>query len=160
MNIVIDYSLTYAKKYAIFKLKGDDVMTSISITKARANLYQTVSDVNEYSEPITITNNRGKNAVLVSEDDWLAIQETLYLNSIPGMTQSMSRIAKCIDNGPMEGFWGILKRERYYGNRFTVRDSLVKMIEDYIEYYNTRRLQRKLGILTPFEKHEQYLAAA
>ena len=77
-----------------------------------------------------------------------------------GMTQSMSRIAKCIDNGPMEGFWGILKRERYYGNRFTARDSLVKMIEDYIEYYNTRRLQRKLGILTPFEKHEQYLAAA
>lgn len=77
-----------------------------------------------------------------------------------GMTQSMSRIAKCIDNGPMEGFWGILKRERYYGNRFTARDSLVKMIEDYIEYYNTRRLQRKLGILTPFEKHEQYLATA
>ena len=76
-----------------------------------------------------------------------------------GMIQSMSRIAKCIDNGQMEGFWGILKRERYYGNRFTARDSLVKMIEDYIEYYNTRRLQRKLGILTPFEKHEQYLAA-
>ena len=77
-----------------------------------------------------------------------------------GMIQSMSRIAKCIDNGAMEGFWGILKRERYYGNRFTSRDSLMKMIEDYIEYYNTRRLQRKLGILTPFEKHEQYLAAA
>ena len=77
-----------------------------------------------------------------------------------GMTQSMSRVAKCIDNGPMEGFWGILKRERYYGNRFTDRDSLVKMIENYIEYYNTRRLQRKLGILTPFEKHKQYLAVA
>ena len=76
-----------------------------------------------------------------------------------GMTQSMSRVARCIDNGPMEGFWGILKRERYYGNRFTDRNSLVKMIEDYIEYYNTRRLQRKLGVLTPFEKHEQYLAA-
>jgi len=39
--------------------KGDDVMTSISIAKARANLYKIVSDVNEYSEPITITNNRG-----------------------------------------------------------------------------------------------------
>ena len=77
-----------------------------------------------------------------------------------GMTQSMSRVAKCIDNGPMEGFWGILKRERYYGNRFTDRDTLVKMIENYIEYYNTRRLQRKLGILTPFEKYEQYLAVA
>ena len=64
-------------------------MTEISITKARANLYQIVSDVNEYSQPITINNNRGKNAVLISEDDWLAIQETLYLNSILGMTQSI-----------------------------------------------------------------------
>ena len=36
-----------------------------------------------------------------------------------GMIQSMSRVAKCIDNGPMEGFWGILKREKYYGKRFT-----------------------------------------
>lgn len=67
MIIIIKHNLTYA----IFKLKGDDAITSISITKARANLYQTVSDVNEYSEPITITNNRGKNAVLISEDDWL-----------------------------------------------------------------------------------------
>lgn len=77
-----------------------------------------------------------------------------------GMTQSMSRIAKCIDNGPMEGFWGILKRERYYGKRFTDRESLVNMIEDYIDYYNSRRLQRNLGILTPFEKHQQYFLAA
>ena len=64
-------------------------MTSISITKVRANLYQTVSDVNESSQPITITNNRGKNAVLIGEEDWKAIQETLYLNSIPGMSQSI-----------------------------------------------------------------------
>ena len=107
MIIIIEHNLTYAKKYAIFKVKGDDVMTSISITKARANLYQTVSDVNEYSEPITITNNRGKNAVLVSEDDWLAIQETLYLNSIPGMTQSIldSRaedVSECTSYNPEE----------------------------------------------------------
>ena len=77
-----------------------------------------------------------------------------------GMAQSMSRVGKCIDNGPMEGFWGILKRERYYGKRYTSRDTLVKMIEDYIYYYNNERLQRNLGILTPMEKHEQYLAAA
>lgn len=44
-------------------------MIEISITKAKANLYQIVSDVNEYSQPIIITNNRGKNAVLISEDD-------------------------------------------------------------------------------------------
>lgn len=77
-----------------------------------------------------------------------------------GMTQSMSRVGKCIDNGPMEGFWGILKRERYYKRRFTSRESLVKMIEDYIDYYNNKRYQRKLGVLTPMEKYEQYLRAA
>lgn len=64
-------------------------MTSISSTKARAKLNQIVSEVNESSQPITITNNRGKNAVLIGEEDWKAIQETLYLNSIPGMSQSI-----------------------------------------------------------------------
>ena len=76
-----------------------------------------------------------------------------------GMTQSMSRVAKCIDNGPMEGFWGILKRERYYGRRFTGKKELVDMIEDYIRYYNNRRVQRGLGILTPMEKHNLHSAA-
>ena len=77
-----------------------------------------------------------------------------------GMTQSMSRVAKCIDNGPMEGFWGILKRERYYGKRFTSREELVAMIDTYITYYNNRRLQRNLGVLTPMEKHTSYKTAA
>ena len=74
--------------------------------------------------------------------------------------ESMSRVAKCIDNGPMEGFWGILKRERYYGRRFTSREELVSMIENYITYYNNRRVQRNLGVLTPMEKHYSYLLAA
>ena len=76
-----------------------------------------------------------------------------------GMTQSMSRVAKCIDNGPMEGFWGILKRERYYGKRFTSKKDLIDMIENYIRYYNNHRVQRNLGVLTPMEKHNLYLAA-
>ena len=71
----------------------------------------------------------------------------------------MSRVAHCIDNGPMEGFWGILKRERYYGRRFTSKQELAKMITSYIQYYNTRRVQRNLGVLTPFEKHNLFLAA-
>ena len=56
------------------------------------------------------------------------------------MKQSMSRVAKCIDNGPMEGFWGILKRERYYGRRFTSREELVQMITD--------KMQRQLGSIS------------
>ena len=76
-----------------------------------------------------------------------------------GITQSMSRIGTCIDNGPMEGFWGILKRERYYGRRFTSREQLVRMIREYITYYNFRRLQRGLGVRTPMEVHDLLLAA-
>ena len=77
-----------------------------------------------------------------------------------GMIQSMSRVAKCIDNGPMEGFWGILKRERYYGKRFSSREELVSMIENYIYYYNNKRYQRRFGVLTPIEKYNSYLLAA
>ena len=76
------------------------------------------------------------------------------------MKQSMSRVAHCIDNGPMEGFWGILKRETYYGRRFTTRSDLVNTIETYIRYYNTERIQRKLQLMTPVEYHESYYAAA
>ena len=76
-----------------------------------------------------------------------------------GMTQSMSRVGKCIDNGPMEGFWGILKRERYYGRRFTSREQLCGMIREYIAYYNFSRLQRRLGVHTPMEVYTQCRAA-
>ena len=76
------------------------------------------------------------------------------------MKQSMSRVAHCIDNGPMEGFWGILKREMYYVKRFTSKEELIQSIQDYIEYYNNRRLQRKLHIMTPMAFHELTLKAA
>lgn len=71
-----------------------------------------------------------------------------------GMRQSMSRVAHCLDNGPMEGFWGILKREMYYRRKFRSRQELVQAIEDYINYYTYERPQRRLGILTPSELHE------
>jgi len=64
-------------------------MHSVNLSAAQKNLYRLIMDVNEYSSPITITNNKGKNAVLLSEQDWNAIQETLYLNSIPGMVDSI-----------------------------------------------------------------------
>ena len=76
------------------------------------------------------------------------------------MKQSMSRVAHCIDNGPMEGFWGILKREMYYGRRFTSKMDLIDAIACYIHYYNTERIQRKLHLMTPVEYHENYYAAA
>lgn len=63
-------------------------MTDITTTDARKRLYGLVDEVQETHEPILITGKRG-NAVLVSEDDWRAIQETLYLTSIPGLRESI-----------------------------------------------------------------------
>ena len=64
-------------------------MNAMNVTQARANLFQLIANVNFNSEPITLTNNKGKNAVLIGEDDWNAIQETMYLNSVPSMVDSL-----------------------------------------------------------------------
>jgi antitoxin YefM len=63
-------------------------MTTITATEARKQLYKLVDDVSDTHEPIQITGKRG-NAVLVGEDDWRAVQETLFLVSIPGMRESV-----------------------------------------------------------------------
>ena len=52
-------------------------MHAMNVTQARAKLFQLIANVNFNSEPITLTNSKGKNAVLIGEDDWNAIQETL-----------------------------------------------------------------------------------
>ena len=67
-------------------------MNTINITNARQNLFKLVSDVNVGYNPITIVNNKGKNAVLISEEDWKNIQETLYLSSIPGYVKEINEI--------------------------------------------------------------------
>lgn len=63
-------------------------MKTITATKARENLYKLLDEAQKSGEPIQITGKRA-NAVLVSEDDWRAISETLYLVSIPGMRESI-----------------------------------------------------------------------
>lgn len=70
---------------------------------------------------------------------------------LAGMTQSMSRVGCCIDNGPMEGFWGILKSEMYYLHKFEDYEGLKSAIENYIDYYNSRRYQKRLKCMTPIE---------
>jgi putative transposase len=72
-----------------------------------------------------------------------------------GMTQSMSRLGKCIDNGPMESFFGKLKSEMFYGKRFNSMEELIKKIRHYIHFYNEQRFQEGLGCLTPIEYRNQ-----
>jgi antitoxin YefM len=63
-------------------------MDVLSATKARANLFRLIDETAEAHKPVLITGQRN-NAVLVSQEDWNAMQETLYLASIPGMAESI-----------------------------------------------------------------------
>lgn len=63
-------------------------MKTINITKVRANLYRLINEMSLSYEPIQITGKKAK-AVLISDEDWRSIKETLYLLSIPGMRESI-----------------------------------------------------------------------
>ncbi len=67
------------------------------------------------------------------------------------MEQSMSRVGHCIDNGPTEGFWGIIKSEMYYLQTFENEQSLQSAIEKYIHFYNYERFQERFDNQTPME---------
>ncbi|SES05258.1 Transposase InsO and inactivated derivatives [Isobaculum melis] len=64
---------------------------------------------------------------------------------------SMSRVSKCLDNQPIESFWGTLKAESFYLNKFKKRESLIKEIHRYIIFYNEERFVQKYNGLTPIE---------
>ncbi|WP_236905687.1 IS3 family transposase [Clostridium sporogenes] len=76
------------------------------------------------------------------------------------MTQSMFRVSRCIDNGPMEAFWGMLKSEMYYLRKFNSYSELESVITDYINYYNNQRYQKRLKCMTPLEYREYLKSVA
>ncbi len=71
------------------------------------------------------------------------------------MVHSMSRVGRCIDNGPIEAFWGTLKCEKYYLNKYDTYEALKKAIVGYISFYNSERYQEKLNGLSPLEFRDQ-----
>ena len=73
------------------------------------------------------------------------------------MEQSMSRVGRCIDNGPTEGFWGIIKSEMYYLQTFKDEKSLRSAIEKYIHFYNYERFQERFETRTPMEVRTEAL---
>lgn len=75
--------------------------------------------------------------------------------------QSMSRKGNCLDNAPMENFFGLLKQEMYYGESPRTYEELKRTIEAYIEYYNNKRIKQKLAGMSPvqYRLHTSQLAA-
>ena len=79
-----------------------------------------------------------------------------------GITQSMSRKGNCLDNSPMENFFGKMKNEMFYGHEYEVEtlEQLQRAMVKYIDYYNTKRIQVKLKGLTPCQVRNQSLYSA
>ncbi len=79
--------------------------TPISASEARANLYRLIDQTSESHQPILISGKRSS-AVLISADDWQAIQETLYLLAVPGMRESIKKgMAEALDKSAKELIW-------------------------------------------------------
>lgn len=84
--------------------------------------------------------------------------KTLKANKV---FQSMSRKGNCIDNSPMENFFGLMKQEMYYGEELCSFEELKRKIEEYIYYYNNKRIKQKLAGMSPvkYRVHTSQLAA-
>ena len=99
--------------------------------------------------------------IMHSDQGW-QYQMKSYQNLLKakGITQSMSRKATCLDNAVAENFFGLLKTELFYLEKFDSIDQLEKAIIDYIDYYNNRRIKLKLNGLSPVQYRIQTVGAA
>jgi putative transposase len=71
------------------------------------------------------------------------------------MVHSMSRVGRCIDNGPIESFWGTIKCEKYYLHKYHTFEELSDAVDEYMQFYNNDRLQKRLNGLSPVEYRAQ-----
>ena len=101
-----------------------------------------------------------RNLIFHSDQGW-QYQMLQYRTALRerGITQSMSRKGNCLDNSPMENFFGKMKNEMFYGHEFEFKtlEQLQKAMEEYIDYYNNKRIQVKLKGLTPCQARNQSL---
>ncbi|WP_396334680.1 transposase [Anaerococcus hydrogenalis] len=92
---------------------------------------------------IKVTNKTKEKRIFHSDQGW-AYQVKQYTSKLDsnGIGQSMSRKGNCLDNSPMENFFGILKQEIYHGHKFYSYEHLKQTIKDFIKYYNEERTKK------------------
>ena len=160
-----NYSAEFKKKIVLEYLGGDITSQDLA-AKYKIHAPSTVRTwIKQYNNPLVfdtfdkaVATNPGATPLLHSDRGYQYTSKAFRRRILAaGMTQSMSRVARCIDNGPMEGFWGLMKQEMYYGKKYKTKEELMLAIEKYIDYYTNKRVQRNLGVLTPLEFHEQKL---
>lgn len=98
-----------------------------------------------------------KHQLTIHSDQGFHYQNAQWVKRLKNRSieQSMSRRGNCIDNSPMENFFGLLKQEMYYGEKFTSIKQLKKKITGYINWYNNKRIKEKLNGLSPIEYRQQ-----
>ena len=98
-----------------------------------------------------------KNLILHSDQGWqYKMKQYRRLLQDKGITQSMSRKGNCLDNAVIESFFGILKSELFYLNKYESISQLKKDIKEYIEYYNNERIKKGLSGMSPIEYRTNY----
>ena len=115
------------------------------------------------TEALSVVEKQASFRTTIHSDQGWHYQHNSWVKTLKknGVFQSMSRKGNCLDNSPMENFFGLLKQEMYYGEEKVPYSTLKKRIENYIDYYNNKRIKTKLSGLSPvnYRKQDTQLAA-
>lgn len=150
-----------------FKLKGKKLYLSIIldahgryVISYNISLHPNFSQVKDMLEKALKNNSSIENLILHSDAGW-QYQKDFYIKKLEekNILQSMSRLGNVLDNGLIENFFGIMKSEMFYGQENNYKDieELKVAIDEYINYYNNKRIKIKLKGLTPAEYRNQFL---
>lgn len=120
--------------------------------------YALVEDMLKAALPLVAA---GAELILHSDQGWQYQMKT-YQRRLKqyGIRQSMSRRGNCLDNAVMENFFGILKSEMFHGKSFETMEGFLGALDEYIEYYNTKRIKVKLKGLSPVQYRIQSCCVA
>ena len=142
-----------------FRIKGEEKKLYLSPILDIYNS-EIISYTLSYHPTIELTNSmldkalqktKYKNDLTIHSDQGFHYQHSSWTNKLEklNITQSMSRKGNCLDNSPMENFFGILKQEMFYGVEFKNYDELINEIKKYIKWYNEDRIKTKLNGMSP-----------
>ena len=138
-----NYSAEFKKKIVLEYLGGNITSQDLA-AKYKIHAPSTVRTwIKQYNNPLVfdtfdkaVATNPGATPLLHSDRGYQYTSKAFRRRILAaGMTQSMSRVARCIDNGPMEGFWGLMKREMYYGKKYKTKEELMLAIAVLVSLY-------------------------
>ena len=115
-----------------------------------------------FSPTVTLTNKslekalkriKNKEDLTIHTDQGFHYQHSSFVRTLENnnIRQSMSRKGNCLDNAPMENFFGILKQEMFYGENYSSYEKLIEDIKEYIKWYNTKRIKENLKGMSPID---------